>query len=162
MAISVNRVRGWRARLPQSWVRRVCGRNDLMLQLVLAAAFLFFSSSASAQYPVRKNVLIINQVGLSHRVYVLVTEEIQSQIWPLPPRTSTRPEPKKPVNAPQPASRRRSPTKKLLPSTHPWSAPWCNCAQDDTAAYDPGSDPGPGCVRLGGAGAGILFVPIFN
>jgi hypothetical protein len=43
-------------------------------------SFLLFSSSASAQCPARKNVLIINQVGLSHRVYALVTEEIQSRL----------------------------------------------------------------------------------
>ena len=41
---------------------------------------LLISSGAAANYPSRKNVLIINQVGLSHRIYAVVTEEIQSRL----------------------------------------------------------------------------------
>jgi len=49
-------------------------------KLILAISILLISSSAVAQYPLRKNVLIINQVGLSHRIYALITEEIQSRL----------------------------------------------------------------------------------
>jgi len=51
-----------------------------MLRVVLAASFLVISSSAAANYPGRKNVLIINQVGVSHRVHALIPEEIQSRL----------------------------------------------------------------------------------
>ncbi len=55
-------------------------RDGLTQMLFLAASFLFVSCSAAANYPSRKNVLIINQVGLSHRIYAVVTEEIQSRL----------------------------------------------------------------------------------
>lgn len=48
--------------------------------LVLATSLLLISSSAAAQSLPKKNVLIINQVGLSHRIYAMVTEEIQSSL----------------------------------------------------------------------------------
>jgi len=51
-----------------------------MLQLVLATSLLLISCNAAANYPGRKNVLIINQVGVSHRVHALIPEEIQSRL----------------------------------------------------------------------------------
>jgi signal transduction histidine kinase len=76
----VNRARGWKSRFPQSQLRRGLGLNGIALQLALAASLLLVSSGAAADYTGRKNVLIINQVGLSHRIYAMVTEEIQSKL----------------------------------------------------------------------------------
>jgi signal transduction histidine kinase len=76
----VNCAGEWGASSTQSRNRRICGRKGLVLQLVLAASLLLISSGSAAGYPSRKNVLIINQVGLSHRIYLLVTEAIQSRL----------------------------------------------------------------------------------
>jgi signal transduction histidine kinase len=76
----VNCVSGWKAKLVQSWFGPVCGRRSFALQLVLAAFLLLISSNAAPTYPGRKNVLLINQVGLSHRIYALINEEIQSRL----------------------------------------------------------------------------------
>ena len=56
------------------------GRNGIIRLLVLGSSLLLISSGAAAQSLLKKNVLIINQVGLSHRIYALVTEEIQSTL----------------------------------------------------------------------------------
>jgi signal transduction histidine kinase len=76
----VSRAQGWRSRFSLSRFRRAWAPNGIALQLVLAASFLFISSSAAAYYPSSKNVLIVNQVGLSHRIYAVVTEEILSRL----------------------------------------------------------------------------------
>ena len=76
----MNCARGRKERLSQSWFGSVCGRRCFAPQLVLAASLLLLSSSVAANYPSRKNVLIINQVGLSHRIYAVITEEIQSRL----------------------------------------------------------------------------------
>ena len=77
---NVNCACAWKSRPSQWWLRPVCGRHGFASQLVLATSLLFLSAGAAANYPGRKNVLIINQVGLSHRIYAVITEEIQSRL----------------------------------------------------------------------------------
>jgi signal transduction histidine kinase len=68
------------SKLLQSCSRSWCSRDSLVLPLILTSLFLAQSPGAAAQYLPKKNVLIINQVGLSHRIYTMVTEEIQSRL----------------------------------------------------------------------------------
>jgi signal transduction histidine kinase len=64
----------------QSWFGPVRSRRGFAPQLVMAASLLLLSFSAPADYPSGKRVLIINQVGLSRRIYAAITEEIQSRL----------------------------------------------------------------------------------
>ena len=70
----------WRARLVRMGRRLARSRSRFVLQLILAMPLLPVPSGTAARYPPKKNVLILNQVGLSHRIYALVTEEIQSRL----------------------------------------------------------------------------------
>ena len=54
--------------------------NGMVRLLVLGTSLLLIPCSGAAQSIPKKNVLIINQVGLSHRIYAMVTEEIQSRL----------------------------------------------------------------------------------
>ncbi len=55
-------------------------RCSLAFALVMTASFLSVSSRAAADDPGRRNVLILSQVGLSHRGNYIVTQEIQSRL----------------------------------------------------------------------------------
>ena len=57
-----------------------CGSTAIARLVTLGTSLLLISSGAAAQSLLKKNVLIINQVGRSHRIYALVTEEIQSTL----------------------------------------------------------------------------------
>src|SRR5208283_3283650 len=48
--------------------------------LVLCVFVSLVASIANAQAPVRKNVLIINEVGLTHPASALVTEQVMSRL----------------------------------------------------------------------------------
>src|SRR5271169_206710 len=48
--------------------------------LALCLVFLLVASAATAQPPVRKNVLIVNEVGLAHPASALVTEQVMSRL----------------------------------------------------------------------------------
>src|SRR5271165_4835407 len=48
--------------------------------LVVCLSVLLAASTAKAQAPVRKNVLIINEVGLAHPATALVTEQVMSRL----------------------------------------------------------------------------------
>lgn len=65
---------GWKARLLQVY------GSSFALQLVLATSLLLIPSSAAVRYGPRKNILLINQVGHSHRAYVVLNEAIQSMV----------------------------------------------------------------------------------
>src|SRR5271166_3750497 len=56
----------------------VCGRAFGFL--VLCVVVVLVASIAMAQAPVRKNVLIINEVGLTHPASALVTEQVMSRL----------------------------------------------------------------------------------
>jgi signal transduction histidine kinase len=76
----VNRGSGSGVRLLRLWRRMVSRGGSVAPRLFLAALLLPIPSGASERLPLKRNVLIINQVGLSHRIYVVVTEEIQSRL----------------------------------------------------------------------------------
>ena len=63
---------------PRSAASAICGRS-LGLSIVWLSVVLL-ASDANAQAPVRKNVLIINEVGLAHPAVALVTEEVMSRL----------------------------------------------------------------------------------
>jgi signal transduction histidine kinase len=56
----------------------ICGTSFVFVAVCLSV--LLVASAAKAQTPVRKNVLIINEVGLAHPASALVTEQVMSRL----------------------------------------------------------------------------------